>query len=359
MNPDAQNLSVNAQSKLKLDERWSLPLRLALFLALGGAIWWLANDFSVAEPEGFDPLRYEYFARNGLPQAFADSSSFRMVLFLEYLYKYLPFYAGYLIVIGIMCYAIILVDKSRMLHFAISCPISFYYLSQTGKDGIAILALISGAILAINMKNVTAMIVGGLIIALSFFVRPAIGLLLPIVFVQYRFGTFWATALVPFMLYAFSIVADTYQVLGQLEGLTGDEGAGQMAALLRQYTFGYDRIAVFYKIVLLLGSFVFQPVLGIVKYLSGSSTFVLFEGLCFAAFLFILVKEKLIIRFIVSSIPYVLIIGATSPFYHFRYLAVTYPLIYAFCIWNRGIGWSKPRWRDSSALVHQNPHGSK
>jgi hypothetical protein len=335
------------ESRISLNEQWTLPVRIALFLALGAFFWWISNDFSVSEPIGFDPLRYEYYARNGLPQAFSDSSSFRMVVLLEYIYRFLPNYVGYLVFIGILCFSAIRLDRFNTVYIAISSPISFYYLCQTGKDGLAIISLVCVAMIARDFKNLTLILFVSFVVGLSLFIRPAIGLLIPLTFVQFRFGTLASLLLVPIMLYAFSTVTDTYQVLNTLEGLTGDEGAGQLALILRQYTFGYDNIAIFYKVVLLISSFIFQPLVGVFKYLSGSSNFVLFEASCFGLFLLNIVRSRLPVRFLVASLPYVLIIGATSPFYHFRYLAVTYPIIYFFCISVEGYGWLPPEWGSS------------
>lgn len=323
--------------------------KIAIMVALGGLCWWIANNFEVASPDGFDPLRYEYYAREGLPNAFSDSSSYRMVIVLESIYRYLPFYVGYLALIILLCSIIRLSDRTNLVSLAIFSPISFYYLSQTGKDGIAILSLVAAGLLARHPRHWATLLSGTIVIGLGIFVRPAIGLLLPIAVIQFRYGTFWALLVCPIMLYAFSQVADTYLILSTLEGLTGDEGAGRFAQLLRQYTFGYDIYSVGAKLVLLLFSVFFQPALAFAKYFYGSSSFVLFEGICYLLFGYILIRRRLTLKFFVSSIPYVIMVGASSPFYHFRYLAVAYPAIMYFCIYTSGMGWSsatpRGKWR--------------
>jgi hypothetical protein len=125
-----------------------------------------------------------------------------------------------------------------------------------------------------------------------------------------------------------------------LESLTADEGAGRAAQFLRSYTFGYEYNAVAAKLGLLFTSFVFQPALGVLKFYSGSPGFVLVEGVCYFIFLFQIWRNKFIFKFLVSSLPYVVILGATTPFYHFRYLATAYPIILAYCYYSSGMGWS-------------------
>jgi hypothetical protein len=316
---------------------------IALFCSVAGLCWWAANDFSVAEPLGFDPLRYEFYARYGIPAAYLDSSSFRIVLVLEFIYTYLPYYVGYIFFISIICLGIRYFDENRLLSIAIFSPISFYYLPQTGKDGIAVLAAISAAILVSSRKNLGILLFSIFVISLAFYIRPAVILIIPLVLVQFRFGTTYAVLLSIFMGILFSFSSDTYSILSNLEGLAGDEGAGQIAQLIRQYTFGYEIQAIFAKMSLLLFSVFFQPALGFLKFYLGSPLFVLFEGVSFLAFGALIVREKYVMKFLVSSLPYVIIIGASSPFYHFRYLAVAYPVIWAYCRYSSGWGFKSAR----------------
>lgn len=316
-------------------------VQIAVFMAFAGFLWIFFNDFSIAEPEGFDPLRYEYYARYGLPNAFSDSTSYRLVYILDLIYRYLPFYWGYIICIAAIGIGLRYFDRSRLVSFAIFSPISFYYLSQTGKDGIAILAIIGTAMLASTSRNIGSILFVTIITALAFFIRPAIGLIIPVAMIQFRFGTFWAIMLCLPLIIAFNLSTDLYDILNNLGALTEDEGAGGLASLLRTYTFGYEWEPIFAKMMLLLTSLFFQPFLGFLKYYFGSPIFVVFESLCFSVFLFIVIRQKLLIRFVTSSLPYVIIIGSTSPFYHFRYLAIAYPAIWAYARYSSGLGLMK------------------
>lgn len=316
-----------------------------LFCAAAGLCWWAANDFSVAAPDGFDPLRYEYYARYGLPEAFSDSSSYRMVSVLQYIYQFLPYYAGYLALMGGLCFGLRYFDSARALSIAIYSPISFYYISQTGKDGIAVLAAIAAAIFVTSRKNIGMIAITIFVIGIAFYIRPAIILIVPVAIVQFRYGTFYAIISAICLSSLFIFTSDSYSILSNLEGLTGDEGAGQTAQLLRRFTFGYELGPVMVKMFLLSISVLFQPILGILKFYAGSPFFVLFEGISFLAFLIFVAKDRLVVKFIISSMPYVVTIGVSSPFYHFRYLAVAYPMIWAYSRYSDGWGFRATRFK--------------
>jgi hypothetical protein len=96
---------------------------------------------------------------------------------------------------------------------------------------------------------------------------------------------------------------------------------------------------------LLSTSVLFQPILGILKFYAGSPFFVLFEGISFLAFLIFVAKDRLVVKFIISSMPYVVTIGVSSPFYHFRYLAVAYPVIWAYSRYSDGWGFRATRFK--------------
>lgn len=309
-----------------------------LFCAAAGLCWWAANGYSVEAPDGFDPLRYEYYARYGLPEAFSDSSSYRIVLILQYIYKFLPYYTGYLALMAGLCFGLRYFDTARIVSAAIYSPISFYYISQTGKDGFAVLAAIAVAIFVTSRKNLGIVAFTVFVVGLGFYIRPAIILIVPLVIVQFKYGTIYAIISAVFLSVVFLLTSDSFSILSNLEGLTGDEGAGQIAQILRQFTFGYNFQAVMSKVVLLSGSVFFQPILAVVKFYAGSPLFLLFEGLSFLTFVIILARDRLVNKFLVSSLPYVLILGVSSPFYHFRYLAVAFPVIWAYSRYSNGWG---------------------
>ena len=313
-----------------------------LFCTVSALIWWFTNDFSVSKPEGFDPLRYEFYARHGLPQAFSDSSSYRMVLLLEFVYQYLPYFIGYVLVMAFIMFGLSYFDYPGIISIGVFSPITFYYIGQTGKDGIAVLAIISSAMIIASKRSSGTILFGFLAIGLALYVRPAVVLIIPIVLVQFRFGTLYALIACTVIAAVFLITSDGYSILSNLEGLAGDEGAGQFAQLIRRFTFGYELQPIMYKIGLLSTSVLFQPALALLKFYYGSPNFVLFEGACFLIFLILILRDRIALKFLVSSLPYAIIIGVSSPFYHFRYLAVAYPVIWAYCRYSTGLGFYRP-----------------
>ena len=99
--------------------------RIVLFCSISALIWWFVNNFSVSEPEGFDPLRYEFYARHGLPQAFSDSSSYRMVLLLEFVYQYLPYFIGYVAIMAFIMFGLSYFDHAGIISIGVFSPITF------------------------------------------------------------------------------------------------------------------------------------------------------------------------------------------------------------------------------------------
>ena len=275
-----------------------------------------------------------------------------MVLLLEFIYQYLPYFIGYVMIMAFIMFGLSYFDNAEIISVAVFSPITFYYIAQTGKDGIAILAIIASAILVSTKKNLGSVLFSVLAIGLAFYVRPAVILIIPVVLVQFRLGTLYALIACILIAAVFLVTSDGYSILSNLEGLTGDEGAGQFAQLLRRYTFGYELQPILYKFGLLSISVLFQPILGFLKFYFGSPTFVLFEGVCFFGFLLLLLRDRIALKFLVSSLPCAIIIGVSSPFYHFRYMAVAYPVIWAYCRYSPGWG----LWRPSRKAVVPAPH---
>lgn len=301
-----------------------------LCMSLAALCWWAFNNFSVAEPVGFDPLRYEYYARYGLPNDLLDTTSYRIVDILRFIYRFLPEYIGFVFVISLMMIALRSVDSSIYISTAVFSPISLYYLVQTGKDGIAVLAMIGMLLIAFDFRRVWHWLVGGGLIVIALFIRPPIAMFLPLIALQARFGMRQALLATPLLVVVFNYSIDVYGISSSLDTVTNDEGAGAMALLLRRLTLGYEITPIAIKCGLFFISPIFQPFLAFFKFLTSGETFVLLEGTAYAAFVYDMFRRKIMVKFFVNSVPYCILIGCTSPFYHFRYLAVTYPIIYLF-----------------------------
>ncbi|KQY82819.1 hypothetical protein ASD35_24975 [Pelomonas sp. Root1444] len=305
-----------------------------MFVGLSATIWFLVNGFEVAREEGFDPLRYEYFARSDLPEYLADSSSYTIVLLLKFIYQHLPFYIGFVAFIGLCVFAVLNGDDRKELRYATLSPLAFFYVAQTGKDGLAILALASIAIIATKRISVWHAALA-IVISIAVLVRPALVLFLPLAFVSIRYGLRKATAFAVVVSAVFLATGTGEESLSMLEGIVSDEGSGALAQLGRELTLGYSPIPVAGRSILLLVSPFIQPLGSVVKFLSGADPFVIFEGACQLLFLFALIRHRILTTFIVNSIPFIVVVAAASPFYHFRYMAILYPVIFSISILSR------------------------
>lgn len=306
---------------------WNL-LATILFVGFSAIIWLVVNDFEVARPGGFDPLRYEYLARTDLPEYFADSSSYTIVLLLKFIYQYLPFYTGFLALIGVCLFVVLNGTDIRELRYTTLSPIAFFYIAQTGKDGLAILALACVAIVAVQRLSIWHVALA-IVISIALIVRPALVLFLPLAYVSIRFGTGKAIAFSIVLSAIFLATGTGEESLSMLEGIVSDEGSGALAQLGRELTFGYSPVPIVGRSFLLLFSPFIQPMGSVLKFLSGADSFVLFEGACQLFFLFALMRNRILSAFIINSIPFIIVVATASPFYHFRYMAILYPAIFA------------------------------
>src|SRR5690606_35236811 len=104
-------------------------------------------------------------------------------------------------------------------------------------------------------------------------------------------------------------------------------GAGGLARVMREYSFGGGVQAFVVRFVLYFLSPIFQPLLGVLKALMSGQTFVIFEGLCSLALLLQLLLSRNLLAFMVRTLPFVVFMAAVSQFYHFRYHAIMYPVV--------------------------------
>ena len=304
------------------------------FVAASAAAWLVSNNFVIAREEGFDPFRYEYLARSDLPEYLADSTSYTIVLLLKFLYQFLPEYFGYVALIATCLAVVLAIDRDKLFRAATLSPLAFFYFGQTGKDGLAILALAAVIVLArYGLRARTAPLL--LVIALALFIRPALLLLLPPLFVLIKFGVQWSIATTLALSLTFLLTTDIKTTISIVEELAADNSNGPLAQLGREITLGYTVVPIIGRCVLLFISPFIQPLGSILKALSSGEAFVFFEGACQAAFFILMLKTRMVGRFLITSVPFVIAIAAASPFYHFRYIAVTYPAILAYCLWQR------------------------
>ncbi|MGE5522836.1 MAG: hypothetical protein ACM3SS_03905 [Rhodospirillaceae bacterium] len=299
------------------------------FVLASPIVWWSSNWGIISSPDGFDPLRYEYYAREGLPSELLLSSSYRVVLLLQTIYEALPFYWGYVIFAAALLVLVLWSNRDRHLAVALLSPISFYFFAQTGKDWITILALSCFAIALRRFTSWTYLILCGLIVMLAVFLRPSLLPVLVVLFVVVRRGVILGGGISVVAGAALYLTGDFPFMLDLLGETVQQEDSGQYVRLMRELTFGYAAPAIILKFALYYASIIFQPLLALAKaVVAGSAgTYVLFEGACLTTLLWILVRSGLLNGFLWYSLPFCVLLALTSPFYHFRYVEIIYPVL--------------------------------
>lgn len=302
------------------------------FMLSSAFLWGLANDFNVAQSEGFDPLRYEYFARSELPEFLADSSSYSIVTVMQALYSVLPPYFGFIALVGLCMIVLLVADNRRVVRVAVVSPLVFFYIAQTGKDGLAMLAVATIGLLGLEGFRRLRTLPLLLLVGLAIFVRPTLLAALVPVFFLFRFGVKAALATAAIIVFVFTLAVDLTSSLALLQNAVADDASGPLAQAGRELSFGYSPGPTLARFVLYFFSPVIQPLAAVAKILSGADSYVIFEGCCQVVFLAIVIRKKLFIEFVKHSVPFVVLLAGTAPFYHFRYLAVIYPAILCYCL---------------------------
>jgi hypothetical protein len=304
-----------------------------LFVMSAGLAWNLASGLEVARPEGFDPFRYEYFAREGLSEESLLVTGYRIVILMQWLYGHTPPFWGFVMFCALLHAILAWAVKERALLVALFGPITFYYIGQTGKDGIAILAFIATAMLAIGRHGPGRNVIGLLIIALAIVIRPPVAAFLVSILVLYRYGIRPALAVSLMLGAGYALISDQAVVAEGLFGLVSRDDEADVTQAARGITFGTSPEVILIRMLLYLFSIFFQPVVGAAKFLSQGDFFLLFETLSYAAMLVYVLKRRWLKKFIIASSPFVIVVAIIFPFYHFRYLVVTYPVVLGYLTW--------------------------
>jgi hypothetical protein len=314
-------------------------LACALFAIASALLWWSVNFFDVTSADGFDPTRYEGLARQP-DLAVGDylfSDSYRIVAFLHALYTVLPFYWGYVFVAACLLYLALRFGRGSVLPVALLSPISFYYFAQTGKDWISILAWSCAAVALLGHRRASFVAFTVLCTALAFMVRP------PLVFgilavmatmIRYGFRRALLVAVVAGLVGALIQTHDEDFLIAASADALGLESSGTLVRLFREYSFGYGPVPILLKLAFYSTSILFQPVLFLVKAGAGGvdGLYVLFEAVCFWVFLLQVVRSVSIVKFMKYSLPLAIFLSLSGTFYHFRYLEITYPVVFMYMV---------------------------
>lgn len=307
------------------------PLSASWTFVIGASfVWFCVNAFVVARPEGFDPFRYEYFAREGLPEDLLLATGYRIVILLQWLYEFLPYFFGFAVFCAVLHSALILTLRDRALLWALFNPITFYYIGQTGKDGIAILAFVAMAMLAADPGKFWQIFAGFIVITIAVIIRPPVAIFLPLIFFLFRHGPRQSLIASLVLGFGFLMVVDQADIADSLLDLVTRDDEADVNQSARGFTFGTGAELIAIRFVFYFLSIFFQPFIGIAKFLASFDFFLLYETLVYLAMLVLVVRMRLVQPFIRASLPFVALVAIIFPFYHFRYLAVTYPVVLAY-----------------------------
>ncbi len=314
-----------------------------LFVILSGWFWLLVNGFDVARPNGFDPLRYEFDARTGIDyvrsneqETIIDESGHKIVVVLKIIYTYLPYFYGYILVMAGIVAVVSAICRNKATLFSFLNPIAFFYIGQTGKDGITIISNAVFLIMLTQLNSRVSKLVFLMIFALCSYVRAGVIVFYPLIFLQLKGKSRIAVSASIISGLIFKIYfrdEDSFEsFLGFFEA-TGDDSAIDLG---RSISYGTGSEKIIIRIIFYSISILFQPFAGILKFYQSFEYYILLEAVLNLAMLIIIVRFKILRDFLIGAVPFAILIGFLSPFYHYRYLAVFYPVILATVMVRRG-----------------------
>lgn len=294
-------------------------LLLVVLLLISAFFYWLKYDYAPFAPEGYDPLRYEYFARFGLPSYLDNNSGYKIVRLLNYLYYVGPAYWSFIFFLTVCCLNFVFHPPFYYSHLN---PIFIFYASQTGKDGLTMLACLSFYLYLINKpsRSISNAIVLSLTILLAVSVRENSIIFLFLVLVLVR-----RSLLLSALLLGISIARFTTIPYNFFESVAAQGGEG-LNDVLRLLTFGNDYQSVFFRLLF----YIFSPIVQLAaSFYRFWVTFELYDFTEFVAyFVSLIFLFKADSKHIYFNLIYVsLVLCLVQPFYHGRYFMIILPII--------------------------------
>lgn len=282
-------------------------------VGLGYVLHYNGEIFSIT---GYDSIRYEYFARFGLPDSLVGSSSYRIVGVLDTVYNFLPFYWGWLIVIGLL--VSLTCTTSSNPPTQLFMPTAVFYYVQTGKDGLTIITTFSLLLclyaIRSGLLNVLQMLLVVCLCYFTFSVRPsAVFFTLMAVYAWNRSGRLLCVIMfLAIYLYTkadFAFHENTVLI-----------SSGGIADLLRVLSFGADIQASLVRFVFNFLSPVLQPLASFTRIVREPSAYQALElvGALHILVFCVVKRSELLLPMFVGAICLTLIF----PFYHGRYMMV-------------------------------------
>lgn len=299
-----------------------ISIKFILALMLFSLLWLVLNNLKLSSEEGYDPLRYYYLTINNIRTFDLNPSYFILFLFRS-INLFQPFYLSYITFIIILSLLITRNVNGEFSKIVLLSPITLYYLSQTGKDGLTILALFLFVLLVITKKIKLIPIA---LILLVLFIRQSAALYLIILYIQLTYSNKAAVTTSVLIGIGFVIFTDTSS-RDFLQYLTEIDGGLAGSNKIRSIGFGYNLKAILVRILLYISSILFQPLYQIISSIKFGISYTWIQASAIVYHIYVLFRLKTFVRFNRLILPYAIILGFTTPFYHFRYIFLLYPLI--------------------------------
>ena len=293
-------------------------VKLFFYLILFVLFWYALNFFSFSYEFGYDPLRYLYIAQSG-SNYYANNSSYDIVDVLIKLELAGSIYFGYILFVALILLITLFLDQSKQLKIVLFSPIFLYYVVQTGKDSFFMITILLIFSAVIN-RNLFLYILSLFFILLTLYVRQVSAIFF-VMIVLHLYGR-------DRLVYVLSItVSSVYFVF-----LANSESAMQFLpfanGIISGKTLGFEYSAIFFKFILYNFSILFQPIYLLYSSILLGITFIYIQFFAVSHLFYILMKKRLMKEFIVLVIPYAILLGVVSPFYHFRYLLILMPFLF-------------------------------
>lgn len=296
-----------------------------IFTAFSSLVWLTINDFVISSPSGYDPLVYQYYAINQLPLVLTNDKSYNIVKILSVLYELFGVYIGYIVLIATILLFVVR-DRSRIINIEYYLsPILLLYIGQPGKDAITIISMYFFCNF-ITTRKVFDFCIFISIASLAYYIRSAVVVYMLCIFFIYFYSVRIAcfASILLGIIYTFIIKGSAIDYVGVVDDMSN----GELIQHLRIFTYGDGFASIVFKFLLYSTSILTIPAGSIIKYLINNVNYYLLEFIAYASFLVFVLKKRLLLNFIKTTLPFALILTFVSPFYHSRYIGIAYPVIF-------------------------------
>lgn len=304
-----------------------LWISILLFVSL---LWQFSYGFEPFADDGYDPIRYEFFARFGLPAALEGLSGYKIVALLNLVYYFFPYYWGFVLLLAfIFISAVSAFSRSDFLKFFFS-PVLFFYTAQTGKDGLTCFSLLLFAA-TLSKANLPVRVYAILLltVAVTLYVRYPSAIYFALILYLWLVSPvtsprlFWGGVLalsMPVFLFASAnpfLCADTVET----------ESTGFISQYIRLLTYGDEFLPVALRFLLNWLTPFYQPVASLYRLYAVREFYFVFEASVVLLQICLIIRYCNLRLFMLYLIPVAWFLALAFPFYHGRYILVTLPAV--------------------------------